>query len=38
VRDFHEDVLERRPTLSQLAHGPVALCGEAENLFAHIDA
>jgi hypothetical protein len=38
VRDFHEHILKRRSTLSQLADGPVALCGEAENLFAHIDS
>jgi hypothetical protein len=38
VRDFHEHIFERRSTLSQLAHSPVALCGQAENLFAHIDA
>jgi hypothetical protein len=38
VRDFHEHILERRSTLGQLAHSPVALGGEAENLFAHIDA
>jgi hypothetical protein len=34
---FDEHVLERRSPLSQFAHGPVAIGGEAKNLFAHID-
>ena len=31
-----ENILERSPSLSQFAHGPTPLNGEAENFFAHI--
>src|SRR5256885_4997134 len=34
LRDFHEHILECRPTLSQFAYGPVTLGGEAKNFFA----
>jgi hypothetical protein len=37
VRDFHEHILKRRPTLSEFSHRPMALGGEAEDLFAHIN-
>ena len=38
MREFDEDIFERRSTLSQLAHGPMAIGGKPKNFFAHVNA
>jgi hypothetical protein len=37
MRELDEDILERRSTLSQFAHRPMAVDGKPKNLFAHIN-
>ena len=36
MRQLDEDILERSPALSELAHRPMAFNREPENLFAHV--
>ena len=38
MREFDEDILERRSTLGQFAHGPMAIGGKPKNFFAHVNA
>ena len=38
MREFDEDIFERRSTLSQLAHSPMAIGGKPKNFFAYVNA
>ena len=38
MREFDKDILERRSTLSQLAHGPMTIGGKPKNFFPHVNA
>src|SRR5439155_17842451 len=37
MREFDEDILQRRSTLSQFAHGPMASRGKPKNFFPHVN-
>src|SRR6266436_1327831 len=38
MRELNEYILERRSTLSQFAHHPVAISGQPKDFFADVDA
>ena len=38
MRELDEDILKCRSTLSQFAHGPMAIGGKPKDFFAHVNA
>ena len=38
MRELDKHILERRSTLSQFAHGPMAIGGKPKDFFPHVNA